>query len=1164
MSAIRAKNDAVKKYMELSRKIGYKPNGVNLRTMNARQIDAAYVNLQNYAKQNTTPRIRNVVKNRSAIIKQIKEINPSFKSQRGDTYDTLLVKYRQNLPKKSFLSSISNYNLVNFLKKPVDEASITTTAKSLIESIDSMKITSDYYLVMSVNTSSTDLESNISSTATEYKVISNISAIRELLNKISSNNSELIEQTIGHGSDTQILYSLLKTYNSTITLTWYSISSYKRVHSGAYFKYYNKTKLDLTRYQIFTEDYDSSKEDEINCLIYAFMMSDKVSRVALDNLKLSIFHKEVKARDLKTIAKQLDITIRLRYDPKQSASVFNKGCKDEVAIGLVDGHYFIDEPTNITKAALDDYEEVKNDISFPNIQPKKFKQKPLSSYQVISTMFSKYNEAMLTPITLNNISNKQTIEKLIEYEELRAPQANCSCKIGDIKDFNELKSLLANCSCKKNNHEFKDYGRLSTKKPFKGFFKNANTDPNENYDIWFIDTETFIKEKLNYHIANTLCAIKYSEKYDTFQEYEFFGLDCVKSFLDSLNKNSIIYAHNMAFDFRVFIDHLYELQTPIESGTKLKQIQGKYQRGTYINKEGETKKSFIHLLFKDSYSFLPEKLSKLPEMLDLPCGDKEVFPYTLINEENFDKCVPIAKCREHVKKGLRKAFTLNAKKIGAFNEEDKSVDMKKYTIHYCMQDTRILAHAFVKFRKQILQVCKLDILPRLSLPQLADDFLKSRGVYDGCFAISGISQDFIRRCCVGGRVMCNSNKKWHIKAGAKTMVNGQEVCDEINSGAIADFDAVSLYPSAMSMMKGYVKGLPKVLTNEQISNFDSIKKSFDAYYVEIEVINHTINRDFPLLSIKDRDGIRDFTNDINGKRFYLDNIALEDLVEFQGVAYKVIRGYYFNDGYNTQITETINFMFNERLRLKKVGNNLQNVYKLLMNASYGKLIQKAIKTSKKFIEASELRRYVAKNYKFIDSYDKINDDLYVIRENKSSITHFTACHIASNILSMSKRLMNRVMCLADDNDIKIYYQDTDSMHLHEKAIPILSELFKQKYGSELIGKAMCQFHTDFSVSDKSATNIRAVESVFIGKKVYIDKLKYTNGYGNTKYDYHIRVKGVPTQSIRDFDADYMNTYGRLFAGEALEFDLSAYCPLQIDADYRARANTKCVSRKLQY
>ena len=59
--------------------------------------------------------------------------------------------------------------------------------------------------------------------------------------------------------------------------------------------------------------------------------------------------------------------------------------------------------------------------------------------------------------------------------------------------------------------------------------------------------------------------------------------------------------------------------------------------------------------------------------------------------------------------------------------------------------------------------------------------------------------------------------------------------------------------------------------------------------------------------------------------------------------------------------------------------------------------------------------------------------------------------------------MNEVMCLAEDNGISIFYQDTDSMHIPHDDISRLSELFEMKYNWKFIGKNMGQFHTEFSL-----------------------------------------------------------------------------------------------------
>ena len=44
---------------------------------------------------------------------------------------------------------------------------------------------------------------------------------------------------------------------------------------------------------------------------------------------------------------------------------------------------------------------------------------------------------------------------------------------------------------------------------------------------------------------------------------------------------------------------------------------------------------------------------------------------------------------------------------------------------------------------------------------------------------------------------------------------------------------------------------------------------------------------------------------------------------------------------------------------------------------------------------------------------------------------------------MSKRIMNEVICLAEDKKLPIFYQDTDSLHIEEKNVDLLTEALKQ-------------------------------------------------------------------------------------------------------------------------
>ena len=157
---------------------------------------------------------------------------------------------------------------------------------------------------------------------------------------------------------------------------------------------------------------------------------------------------------------------------------------------------------------------------------------------------------------------------------------------------------------------------------------------------------------------------------------------------------------------------------------------------------------------------------------------------------------------------------------------------------------------------------------------------------------------------------------------------------------------------------------------------------------------------------------------------------------------------------------------------------------------------------------------------------------------------------------MSKRIMNEVMCLAEDEKLNIYYQDTDSMHINTEQVKILAEKYKVKYDRDLIGKGMGQFHTDFD-SEKIKGDIWAKESIFLGKKCYLDVL--TGNDGNI--DYHIRMKGVSEDSIKDYayknNKTILDVYTDLYNGEEITFDL---CCEGSKVNFEFKKNMEIVSR----
>ncbi|ELP92047.1 hypothetical protein EIN_292060 [Entamoeba invadens IP1] len=210
-----------------------------------------------------------------------------------------------------------------------------------------------------------------------------------------------------------------------------------------------------------------------------------------------------------------------------------------------------------------------------------------------------------------------------------------------------------------------------------------------------------------------------------------------------------------------------------------------------------------------------------------------------------------------------------------------------------------------------------------------------------------------------------------------------------------------------------------------------------------------------------------------------------------------------------------------------------------MNSSYGKTIQKPIKSDLvyKNIETkvnNEIRynadRYLKKNFTLVKSMNDISDNIRCFETNKSFDNFYVPNLIGVQILSMSKRIMNEVICLAEDLNIPVYYQDTDSIHILKNSIELLEQKYKEIYGKTLRGGELEQFHPDF---DELSGDVTSVESYFLGKKADCDKLT------NEKKEYanHLRMKGIPNKVLKIQYKDPLELYKKLYEGEPYTLNL---------------------------
>ena len=484
--------------------------------------------------------------------------------------------------------------------------------------------------------------------------------------------------------------------------------------------------------------------------------------------------------------------------------------------------------------------------------------------------------------------------------------------------------------------------------------------------------------------------------------------------------------------------------------------------------------------------------------------------------------------------------------------------MYQYAEFYCKQDVNILRIAFNKFSEDFQKEFGINPFDFISISSLANEVFKRRVYYPNgnLYELGGHVREFVANAVYGGRCMTAYNKKW--------------INDSEESGhTISDYDAVSLYPSAMSRLYT-VEGVPEVInySAQGLKNIPQELEKYSAYIVEIKITNVGKHYPFPLIVKRTADGNLNDDN-IDEEHPYtmiLDNIYLEDLVNFQQITFDVIRGYGWTGKKDYRIQEEIKKIFDKRLEYKKTNNPLQQLYKLIMNSCYGKCIEKPHMKKVQYVKDSNVKnkknsynqyiRYLEKHYEEIVEDVDIGNGIHKISRLKPIDGHYNNSLLGIQILSMSKRIMNEVMCLAYDIGCHIFYQDTDSMHIYTDDLDKLEKAYFEKYHRELKGKNLCQFHSDFpEVNGGNRGEVPVAKlSIFLMKKLYLDVLTDSS----TKIDYMTRAKGISQSAITAAakrEGGYIELYKKIFNGDSIAFDNAEGAPsFKFNKDFSVNSN----------
>ncbi len=923
-----------------------------------------------------------------------------------------------------------------------------------------------------------------------------------------------------------------------------------RTRDGKFWRYTVNIPINLERYQIFDRvDKDTAKlMTSDNCLIYACIKAG-VDADIIDHMREIIRVRAFPQSKLQTIANETSIVFtvtvvdinsettaknkKFTYKPKTITTDGSYTDIDAVPLYnvnlvLIDGHYMLNENINVSTFFIQHYEDiVKTCKDWTLARMMKVDKvvdgvyrinnsKNTSLTLVIKALF-KYNR--FTPITIGDIvtySSPIYKERLEKIIKLEYDEKRC-CRL-----------------------------KVQQKTKSKTGISQSNKSNKTKYEhVVYADFECSTD---GIHQAFNICY----ESADGTMKGSFWGQDCAKHFLAALKDNTMVYFHNLTYDINFIMNELSEIiGTPIIKGSRTMMIEGKYKGH--------------HLCFKDSYTVISKPLKMFPAMFNLETGPKEVFPYnyytsSLLTSNNV--VGNIKEASEHVSD--KETFINNINSIPLCKIDKNHFDLEVYSKYYCEQDVRILKEGFERFRSDLLKEFNLDAYDFVSICSIANKYFEHNVYYKNgnLYDLSNTPREFISRCVQGGRCMLANNTKQI------------ELTDE----QIVDFDAVSLYPSAIARLY-CVEGKPKVLTKKMLNTEYLLEHLFDddqeygtkdkfisSFYVEVRIKSIGINRDFPLVVVD-----KEFNKDLDVPRssnncctMYVDHIGFQDLIQFQKCEMEVVRGYYYNGNRDHTIRTEVKKLFELRLKYKKEGNPLQEVIKLILNSIYGKTILKPIETKVKFIKDKDAVRFLRKNYNSIVELEPLyNSNTTMFKQLKSIVRHFNFCPLGVNILSMSKRIMNEVFTTAEDAGMHVFYQDTDSGHYYAKDIPVLQKVFSEKYHRELIGKNLGQFHSDFAEIDNGHQST-ASKSIFVGKKTYIDQL--TNDINSVAF--HIRTKGVKQDVIAikanelfpnaipvnyneasglfvpEYVADskqysVMELFKSMYNGDAIEFDLCA-------------------------
>ena len=886
------------------------------------------------------------------------------------------------------------------------------------------------------------------------------------------------------------------------------------------------------------------------------LCSKKIFEIIADMIESNIMVHKIKI--IKNEKKQNDKNYtEIRIYPYYGAD--NRKYEEDFHICLLQGHYFpfIEDSSFTTKYIKnciwkDEEKDMKKLITKYKLY--KSKTSPLNSFNLIKLMiemkddyFEDFNSEILKEPRKEEV-DRQIMFKDYEQFDVNFDSRICKKPKDDIPD--EFETILGENEELDEEELFNNLLDYEEMKMINNKFKEK--------EIFHGDIETAPNHE-GRHIPYLMCI---DDNEGTRKRY-FWGEDCVRYCLNYLayirdpNKNTIFKFQNLGFDITQIRDVLSTVIDSIEpSRSKVYRLKGIFKPN------GKKKK--IPIIFTDQYPQIPMRLDNYEKSFNLEKGKTKGFRhdfYANIKNINKDNLIAPHSCYnelikifepKYIKESLDgKRLIINFKQCAIdycmmdvetqrlgwnkmWNQvnDELGMDYNQYmTISnlskgYCLKEDCYDGIYEIRGKTALfIRKCVVGGRTMISLHNKETNGIRILNEREGDEYQNGFDFDYEDETIYPEKdindififhhdgefdITLNENKKnKKIK-----FTRGEAVLEKSNNQKspriklgkdekdekLVCLDVNSLYPDAITQLKGYPKGKPKNIPIEDLKNKKFMEYA-DEYYLKILIKKAKNKLHFPLLTKTGENGERLWVNDMENEEIYIDRISLEELIKYHDIEFEVKTGVMFNEGYNDKIGKVIKKLYDLRTKYKKEKNPVQLLYKLMLNTAYGKTIQKPKdsrilwRRNNQTTEKNLIRTF-GESIQYISTSK--NSDMFKAKIRIGILNHWAMPHCGSLVLSQSKKIMNKFLVEFEDYS---YYTDTDSIFITETGYNILKEKYPEMIGDEL-GQLKEENHLNGNL-------VRITKAMFLAAKTYW--VREENEKGEV-YDKFV-MKGIPQSSI---------------------------------------------------